>query len=460
MTKLITNGVWKYALGVFLTVTSLSATVQAQSVTIVPSGPIVCAGTKLDAVVTGLNGPLTYAWNNGATTSSIFISQTGFYRVSVRGFVNGVQVLVRSNWAPFLVIPNTNATINPTGPINLCPGQTATLFGSGGQFFSNYSWSTGANTRNITVSQTGDYTLTVSNVFGSCSTATSATVHVEVFDAGYQPAITALSPITVCKPGFVNLGADPGFTYNWSTGATTQNISVLMDGLQLGAVLDTLTVSLTVSLNGGACSFTSPGIVLRSIRQPKLNSNFCGNFNLTPTDSIKSDLVLTYINAPEYEFEFEETSNPGVTFTHVSSSRWCNLANVTPAIQANKFYNVRVRPVIDGTPYCYGNYCQIGVVNTPSNDNAGVATRTAGSLVSSVFPNPSASSFRMVLQGFNSDQNVDVRITDMAGRTIENMIYDTQAGSMEFGENLTDGIYLVSAQQGDHTTVTRIVKTH
>ena len=164
--------------------------------------------------------------------------------------------------------------------------------------------------------------------------------------------------------------------------------------------------------------------------------------------------------SPEYEFEFEETSNPGVTFTHVSSSRWCNLANVTPAIQANKFYNVRVRPVIDGTPYCYGNYCQIGVVNTPSNDNAGVATRTAGSLVSSVFPNPSASSFRMVLQGFNSDQNVDVRITDMAGRTIENMIYDTQAGSMEFGENLTDGIYLVSAQQGDHTTVTRIVKTH
>ncbi|MBK9399975.1 MAG: hypothetical protein IPN36_03690 [Bacteroidetes bacterium] len=30
MTKLITNGVWKYALGVLLTVTSLSATGQAQ----------------------------------------------------------------------------------------------------------------------------------------------------------------------------------------------------------------------------------------------------------------------------------------------------------------------------------------------------------------------------------------------------------------------------------------------
>lgn len=210
MTTKITKGVWKYVLGVFLTVTTMSAAVQAQSVTIVPSGPIVCAGTKLDAVVTGLNGPLSYLWNNGATTSSIFISQTGFYRVSVTGFLNGVQVLIRSNWTPFFVIPATNATINPAGPVNVCPGQSATLQGSGGQFFSSYSWSTGQTTRNITVNQTGDYTLTVTNNFGACSTSTSATVHVEVFDAGYQPAITALSPITVCKPGFVDLAADPG----------------------------------------------------------------------------------------------------------------------------------------------------------------------------------------------------------------------------------------------------------
>ncbi len=461
MNKLITKGYWKYVLGVFLTVTSLSASVQAQSVTIVPSGPIVCAGTKLDAVVTGLNGPLTYQWNNGATTSSIFISQSGFYRVSVRGFVNGTQVLVRSSWTPFLVIPLTNATINPTGPINLCPGGSATLFGSGGQFFSNYTWSTGANTRNITVNQTGDYTLTVSNVFGACSTSTSATVHVEVFDPGYTPAITALSPITVCKPGYVDLAADPGFSsYSWSTGATTQNISVLMDGLQLGPVLDTLTVTLTVSLNNGACSFTNPGVVLRSVRQTKLNQNFCGNMTLTPDDSIKAEIVLTYITAPEYEFEFEETTNPGVVSTVLSSSRWCNLANVSPAVQGNKFYNVRVRPVIGGTPFCYGPVCQIGVVPSPSNDNSGIATRMGSVLSSSVFPNPSAGAFRLVLQGYNADQNIDVRITDLAGRVVESFNYNTEAGSMEFGENFNNGVYFVTAQQGDITHVTRIVKTN
>lgn len=458
MTTKITQGVWKYVLGVFLTVTSLSASVQAQNVTIVPSGPIVCAGTKLDAVVTGLNGPLTYQWSNGATTSSIFINQTGFYRVSVFGFVNGVQIRVRSNWTPFLVIPGTNATINPTGPVNVCPGQSTTLFGSGGQFFSSYSWSNGASTRNIVVNQTGDYTLTVTNTFGACSTGSSATVHVEVFDAGYQPAITALSPITVCNPGFVNLSADPGFsTYSWSTGSTSQNISVLMNGSQAGAVLDTQTVTLSVSINNGQCSFTNPGIVIRSVREPQLGAAACGNLGVLLTDSIKSELVLSYITDPSYEFEFEETTAPNVTWTHVSNSRWCKIADVSPALQANKFYLVRVRAIFDGTPYCYGNPCVIGVVNTPS---AFDASRLADGLTSSVFPNPSSESFNLVLRGFENDQTINVRVTDMAGRSVDSFTYDAAAGMMSFGQDLSNGIYIVTAQQGNKTTQSKIVKNN
>jgi hypothetical protein len=458
MTKTITKSVWKYVTGVFLTVTTMTAAVQAQSVTIVPSGPIVCAGTKLDAVVSGLNGPLTYQWNTGATTSSIFISQTGFYRATVFGFVNGNQVRVRSNWTPFLVIPGTNATINPSGPVNVCPGQSATLQGSGGQFFSSYSWNTGQTTRNITVNQSGTYVLTVTNNFGACSTSTSASVDVNVFDQGYQPAINALSPLTVCKPGIVQLGADPGFSsYSWSTGATTQNVSVLMDGLQLGAVLDTLTVYLTVSLNGGQCSFTSSGTVLRSVRQPELIDAHCGNLTFTLADSIKSGLVLSYLSTPEYEFEFEETTNPGTTWTYTSSNRWCTLSDVTPALQPNKFYLVRVRAIVDGTPYCYGDPCVIGITSTPSANNG---NRLDNGVVASVYPNPSAESFFMLAQGFDADQQVNVRVTDMAGRLVDNFNYSANEGALEFGKNFNSGVYFVTAQQGEKITMTRIVKTN
>lgn len=457
MTK-TTRSVWQYAFGIVLTISSLTTYVQAQSVTIDPNGPVVCAGTQLNAVATGLNAPLTYLWSNGATTSSIIVTQTNFYRVRVRGFVGSNQVTVFSSWTPLLVIPGTNATINPSGPIDLCPGQSATLSGSGGQFFSSYAWSNGATTRNITVNQTGTYTLTVTNQILSCTTSSSASVDVEAYDSGYQPAITALSPITVCQPGFVNLAADPGFSsYSWSTGSTAQNVSVLMDGSQAGAVLDTQTVTLTVGLNGGQCFFTNPGVVLRSVRQPELIDTHCGVLTFTPTDSIKAGLVLTYLTAPQYEFEFEETTNPGTTFSYTSNTRWCNLANVSPAIQANKFYLVRVRAVIGGTPYCYGDPCVIGVVNNPGQNNT---LRVSDGTNALVFPNPSAESFRLMLNGFNTDEMVTVNITDLAGRLMDTFNYDPNAGAAEFGKSFNNGIYLVTARQGDKTTVTRIVKTN
>jgi hypothetical protein len=66
----------------------------------------------------------------------------------------------------------------------------------------------------------------------------------------------------------------------------------------------------------------------------------------------------------------------------------------------------------------------------------------------------------MVVRGFDENATVDVRVTDLAGRLVNNFTYDSQAGTMEFGKDLNNGIYLVTAQQGDKTSVTRIVKTN
>lgn len=456
MKSTITLNAWKYAIGIVLMVTGLATSAQAQSVSISPSSSIVCAGTKLDAVVTGLNGPLTYQWSNGATTSSIFLTQTGFYRVRATGFVNGVQTTVTSAWNAYLVIPGTNASINPPGPLTLCPGETVQLTANGGQFFSSYSWNTGATTRRINASLSGTYTVTVTNNFGACSTSTSASVDVTVLDPGFQPTITALSPITVCQPGFVDLQADPGFSsYNWSTGQTTQGVSILMDGSGSGAVLDTQTVTLTVTVNN-LCSFSN-SVVIRSVRQPELLPNFCG-INTTITDSIRSGLVLSYLTDPEYEFEFVETTNQnGPATYHTSSDRWCRLSQVSPALQVNKFYLVRVRAIFDGIPYCFGDPCVVGIVASP---RVGDGQSSMNSIASAIFPNPSASTFRMMLSGVNADEPVEVRVTDLSGRLVNNFVYDTQAGFVEFGNDLSDGMYLVSVQQGDNVSVNRIVKSN
>lgn len=433
----------------------------AQSVSIDPPGNTnICEGTTLNAIINGIDPPYSYRWSTGETTASITVGPTAVYRVRVKGFVNGRPTVVFSPWVTFFVIQQPSAIITPPGPVSVCPGQSVTLFGSGGQFYSYYSWNNTATTKDITVNTSGLYELTVFNDFPGCYNSATATVQVDVFDPGYSPTITATSPTTVCKAGYVTLTADPGFSsYSWSTGATTQSVSVLMDGSTGGAILDTQTVYLTVGLNS-QCSFSNQdGIVLRSIRQIGLLSTYCGNFNLSPTDSIKSQLVLAYAGqSPQYEFEFEETTNPGVTWTTISATRWCNLANLNPGVAPGKFYNVRVRPIVDGVPFCFGRYCQIGIAGTPSNKL--FADAGEDGIISNVFPNPTANQFRLVMNGVDSDQDVSVRITDLSGRLVDSFLYDHHAGSVEFGESLQSGVYLLSAQQGDHISVTRIVKSN
>jgi len=237
-----------------------------------------------------------------------------------------------------------------------------------------------------------------------------------------------------------------------------------MNGLQMGAILDTLTVYLTVNINN-TCEFTNPnGIVLRSIREPKLGTASCGNLSLSTTDSIKSELVLSYLGNPaQYEFEFEETTNPGVIWTYLSNTRTAQFANITPALEAGKFYNVRVRAVIDSVPYCYGQVCQIGLapLRLSSTVNSPIALRLDGSaLEATVYPNPSTESFNLVMNNLNSDQAATVNISDVSGRIVKEYQYDLSAGSLQFGQELNNGIYFVTVQQGDAKSVTRIVKTN
>lgn len=434
----------------------------AQTVTIDPPGNTnICEGTTLNAVINGIDPPYSYRWSTGETTASITVGPTAVYRVRVKGFVNGRPTVVFSPWVTFFVIRQPSAIITPPGPVSVCPGESVTLFGSGGQFYSYYSWNNTATTRDITVNTSGIYELTVYNDFPGCYNSATANVQVDVFDPGYSPAITATSPTTVCKAGYVTLTADPGFSnYLWSNGATGQTVSILMDGSVGGAVLDTQTVYLTVGLNNNQCSFSNQdGIVLRSIRQIGLLGNYCGNFTLNPTDSIKCQVVLAYAGqTPQYEFEFEETTSPGITWTTISNTRWCNLANLNPGVAPGKFYNVRVRPIVDGIPFCYGRYCQIGIAGTPGNKL--FASAGEGSIVSHVFPNPSANQFRLVMNGVDADKDVTVRITDLSGRLVDSFQYDHYAGSVEFGEGLHSGVYLLTAQQGNQVSVARIVKSN
>jgi len=130
---------------------------------------------------------------------------------------------------------------------------------------------------------------------------------------------------------------------------------------------------------------------------------------------------LKYLGIPPgYEFEFEETTNPGTTWVYNNgTSRKLLLSNVTPALQIGKFYNVRERAVVNGISYCYGDPCVVGITGAMANPNqAERNSNIAGNIEIGVYPNPSNDYFNVnILTG--SENQTEVRLMDMSGRTIE-----------------------------------------
>lgn len=134
------------------------------------------------------------------------------------------------------------AEITPNGPTTFCSGGSVVLSANNSGY---YYWSTGAVTQNITVSTSGNYSVTVTNPSGCSGMYISTPVTITVTTTP-TAVITPAGPLTACQGEVINLSANSGSSFIWSTGATTQNIQVLQSG----------NYSVTIS-NAGGCVGTA-----------------------------------------------------------------------------------------------------------------------------------------------------------------------------------------------------------
>ncbi|HEX7708971.1 MAG TPA: FG-GAP-like repeat-containing protein [Thermoanaerobaculia bacterium] len=224
-------------LGCEAPVASHQISVEGVSASLSASGPTTfCEGGSV--TLTAPDG-YSYLWSNGATTQSIEMTTSGSYTVTVTN-ANGCSAtsdptIVTVNDLPPIPI------VNPAGPTTFCEGGLVTLSAPAGY---SYLWSNGATTQSIAATSTGSYSVTVTN--GNGCSATSEPTSVTVSEAAPTPSISASGPTTFCEGGSVTLAAPDGYSYLWSTGATTQSIAVTASG----------SYSVTVT-NANGCSTTS-----------------------------------------------------------------------------------------------------------------------------------------------------------------------------------------------------------
>ncbi len=189
---------------------------------------------------------LTYTWSNSQTTQSITITNAGNYSVTVTdGSCSATSTVVA-------VVTNAAPTSTITAPTTqLCSGSSTQLSAPAGL---TYNWSNGQTTATITVNNAGTYVLTVTDANG-CSATSSKTII-----AGTAPnsTVTTGGSTTICQGSSLQLTAAPGLAYQWSTGATTQSISVTAAGAY----------KVTVTDNSSNCSAASNPITLTVKQAP------------------------------------------------------------------------------------------------------------------------------------------------------------------------------------------------
>jgi hypothetical protein len=161
-------------------------------------------------------------------------------------------------------------TIAANGPTTFCTGGSVNLTSSASN---GNLWSTNATTATISVTTSGSYTVTVTDVNGCSSVSTPISVNVSSAPA---PTINA-SATQACEGDVVTITASTSDSYLWSTGATTQSIQLTAstpnvnvvttnanacDGVGASSAINitftaTPTAAGTMSLNGNVATFTN-----------------------------------------------------------------------------------------------------------------------------------------------------------------------------------------------------------
>jgi len=179
--------------------------------------------------------PYTYKWSNGATSQNLSALSDGIYSVTLTD--KNLCTIISSTTVTEPTALSSSVVVKDV----LCNGGNdggATLTVSGGTPAYTYAWSNSTSNKDLSNVIAGTYTVVITDANG-CTTANQAIV-------GEPTALTKSSTVThvLCNGGnnaSIDLtigGGSVPYSYNWSTGATTQDVNSLVAGTYYVTVTD------------------------------------------------------------------------------------------------------------------------------------------------------------------------------------------------------------------------------
>lgn len=193
---------------------------------------IKCFGESKGSVNISVKGgvaPYTYIWNNGAVSQNILDVPAGLYSVTVTDAVGCKKIANSKISEPILFQASLDAVTEVK-----CNGDSTgaiQISAKGGTAPYSYKWSNGASSEDIIKLKAGAYTLKVSDANG-CTENISATISQPI------PLISSIESLTNLEcngtnTGIINISVKGGtspFTFNWSNGAKTEDLTNVQAG--------------------------------------------------------------------------------------------------------------------------------------------------------------------------------------------------------------------------------------
>ncbi|HZF99532.1 MAG TPA: PKD domain-containing protein, partial [Chitinophagales bacterium] len=260
---------------------SITVTVNpVPAVQITPSGPTsFCQGGNVTLTATPAGS--TYNWSNGSNLAQQSVTSTSNFSVTVTdangcsGTAGPVDVIVNPTPAPPFV--------TASGALELCDGETVMLWSS---YFSGNTWSNGQTGSDITVTQSGTYSVTYTDAIGCSSVSQATTVTVNP-----SPTSTFTMPSTACVIDNATVtytgSASASAAYFWDFGTATASGSGQGPYTLTFGGVGTYTVTLYVEENGCSSPVTTQSI--------SVNENPAADFSLSAGQAcIGDEVTVTY----------------------------------------------------------------------------------------------------------------------------------------------------------------------
>lgn len=453
---------------------------------------VLCEGNALNLFASP-NGANSYVWSGPATFSSV--NQNPVIS-SVTTANSGLYSVTAYNSSGCFAIDTITITVNP-GPtayanangFNLCEGDTLELYSLPGGMTS-YTWvgpngfiSSSQDTNIINVSGTnqGVYTVTVSN--GLCSSSASVSVNINT-----TPTVTASANNTnLCEGSVLNLFATSGASaYSW-TGPNLFNSASQNPQLTNVTTLNSGTYVVT-AYNSAGC-FNTDSVIITIISG--INAVISGNSPVCEGESIQlnglPNAMVSYSwsgpngfnsNTQNATVASAQLTNAG-TYTLTVNNGTCNsittyqvVVKPAPNVTVNQFGAVlnalqdsanyqwvsctnAFAPVVGATSQTFtafenGSYAVIVVYNGCADTSSCFNVNGLGieednnSNTWLIYPNPNNGNFTI-----KATQEMHFELMDYTGRIINT--YHLLNGSVQVSENLSAGMYFIRERESGNT---------